>query len=526
MRAPGSTPSAEEASATLPAHTEVKTGIGVVFPLYVLLPVFLWLYWDTASSMVAIWWRSPTFAHGFLILPISLWLLWRKRAAFANAPAQPSYWGALAILLLGLSWRVADIVGLQFFEQFLMVCMVPALIWALQGWQRLKTVAFPVGFLLFAVPVGEFLIPPLIDFTAAFTVMALRMTGLPVYMEGNLLILPTGTWSVEYACSGVRYLIASVTLGFLYAYLAYHSLWRRLWFIAASAVVPILANGLRAYTIVMIGHLSDMRLAVGVDHFIYGWVFFGIVMTLLFWIGSFWLEETPPPRPSESHPPPIHGHASTGRFIKVSTCALIGLSIWPGWARLARGQETLASSVDIGLPESIGSWRASGGPLTSWRPRFVGMDAEQALTYESELGSVGLYLAYYRSQQQGAEMVSSVNGLIDEKTPWWALESGTRQVPLGDDNLEVRETRLRSTSSGLLVWQWYWIDGSRTTGALTAKLLEARAKLVRRSSAGASIVVYQFLERTGSEDISIAQLTHFLEEALPAIEAQLESAPR
>ena len=93
------------------------------------------------------------------------------------------------------------------------------------------------------------------------------------------------------ACSGLRYLIASFTLGTLYAYLTYRSLARRLVFIALSLIVPIVANGIRAYLIVMTGHLSDMQLAVGVDHLIYGWVFFGFVMLLLFWIGSFWRED-------------------------------------------------------------------------------------------------------------------------------------------------------------------------------------------------------------------------------------------
>ncbi len=95
-------------------------------------------------------------------------------------------------------------------------------------------------------------------------------------------------------CSGLRYLIASITLGVLYAYLTYRSWKRRLLFSIAAMIVPIFANSGRAYMIVMIAHLSDMKLALGVDHYIYGWVFFGIVMLLLFWIGSFWREDDQP----------------------------------------------------------------------------------------------------------------------------------------------------------------------------------------------------------------------------------------
>src|SRR2546423_1258251 len=81
---------------------------------------------------------------------------------------------------------------------------------------------------------------------------------------------PTGSWWIVEACSGLRYLIASAMVGMLYAYLAYRSLSRRIAFVAASLAVPILANWLRAYMIVMIGYLSGNRLAVGIDHIIYG----------------------------------------------------------------------------------------------------------------------------------------------------------------------------------------------------------------------------------------------------------------
>jgi exosortase len=97
--------------------------------------------------------------------------------------------------------------------------------------------------------------------------------------------LPTGEFEVAAACSGIRYLIASITFGCLYAYLTLRSGWRRALFVALAAVIPILANGLRAYGIVMLAHLSDMRWAVGVDHIIYGWLFFAVVISVLMLLG-------------------------------------------------------------------------------------------------------------------------------------------------------------------------------------------------------------------------------------------------
>jgi exosortase len=111
------------------------------------------------------------------------------------------------------------------------------------------------------------------QWTADATVFGLRLSGIPVYHEGQHLVIPSGSWAVVEACSGVRYLIASLTVGTLFAYLTYQSLKRRLIFVALSIIVPVIANWARAYMIVMLGHLSGNKLAVGVDHLIYGWVF-------------------------------------------------------------------------------------------------------------------------------------------------------------------------------------------------------------------------------------------------------------
>ena len=64
--------------------------------------------------------------------------------------------------------------------------------------------------------------------------------------------------------------------------------------VGVAIVVPVVANWLRAYMIVMLGHLSNNTIAVGVDHLVYGWVFFGIVIMLMFWIGARWAERNLP----------------------------------------------------------------------------------------------------------------------------------------------------------------------------------------------------------------------------------------
>ena len=200
----------------------------------------------------------------------------------------------MPLLLLGTSWWVGQVVAANVVAQFSFVGMLIAAVFLTLGWPVARLILFPLLFLLFAVPFGEFLLPTLIEKTADFTVFAVRLSGVPLYREGNNFQIPSGAWSVVEACSGVRYLIASVTVGALFAYLNYSSWQRRLVFMAVSVVVPIVANWVRAYMIVMLGHLSDNRIATGVDHLIYGWVFFGIVISIMFAIGARWTEPEQP----------------------------------------------------------------------------------------------------------------------------------------------------------------------------------------------------------------------------------------
>ena len=115
------------------------------------------------------------------------------------------------------------------------------------GLRWAKILAFPFAILFFAVPFGEVLVPMLMQWTADFTVVALKVSGVPVFREGQNFVIPSGSWSVVEACSGVRYFLASLFVGALYAWQMYRSPLRRALFLLASIVVPIVANWVRAY---------------------------------------------------------------------------------------------------------------------------------------------------------------------------------------------------------------------------------------------------------------------------------------
>jgi exosortase A len=248
------------------------------------------LYWSTAASMWSIWMRADTYAHCFIVPLVAVWLVWRDRAHLKAVSPQPALSVVFAFAIAGFAWLLGVLSSVNALSQFAFMAMIVLTVPVVLGTRVAGLMMFPLCFLLFAVPFGDFLLPQLMDWTAEFTIRALRVTGVPVYREGLNFSLPSGNWSVVEACSGVRYLIASVMAGTLYAYLTYQSNARRFMFVVVAALVPIVANWLRAYMIVLIGHLSSGKLAAGVDHLIYGWLFFGVVMVTMYWIGSHWHE--------------------------------------------------------------------------------------------------------------------------------------------------------------------------------------------------------------------------------------------
>ena len=485
-------------------------------------------YHETTWSMVSIWERSDTFAHGFLIFPFSAYLIWGQRTYLRTLCLQPNPVALSVLGLLGFSWLLATLASVQVFAQFFLIAMIPATVWAILGNRIVWAIAFPLAYLLLAVPFGEALIPPLIDFTADFTVKALQLTGIPVYREGSFFSIPSGNWSVVEACSGLRYLIASFTLGTLYAYMTYRSLVRRLVFIALSLIVPIIANGIRAYMIVMTGHLSDMRMAVGFDHLIYGWVFFGFVMLLLFWIGSLWREDDSEydnsvavSRSGRSLNPDMK--VSLKSMVLTAGAVLIIVFIWPVSAAYLGNIPSHSTEPVIEIPGLSAKWEMGTTPTSDWRPQYVGVAAQLLQNYRNNDRMVDLYVSYYRNQQQGTELINSQNLLVAETgSNWHIIRENTRIISLGSRQETINQNQLQSPSTKLLIWRWYWLGEEKTANPYLAKAILAKNKLLGRGDDGAEIIIATRYEETPDEAVPVLQ--GFLDDMMPTITKGLQNA--
>lgn len=465
--------------------------------LGVLLAIVFYTYRETVAGMVEIWSRSATFAHAFAVLPITLWLIWRKRAEVAAHPPRTAPWMLALLPLVGAMWLLGDLARVNAATQFTFVSFLIVLVVLLIGWRAARPIGFALGFLFFGVPFGEFLIPQFMLWTADFTALALRITGVPVYREGLQLLIPTGTWSIVEACSGIRYLIASLMVGTLYAYLCFRSLKLRLLFVGVALLMPIVANWVRAYLIVMLGHVSSNQLAVGADHLIYGWLFFGVVILLMLFIGNLLSDLEPlAPEAGEATMP----QAPTSRAGLTTTAVLAALLV----VTPAFTSQALPGSAPLGefappLLNAGGDWRADGAAEAQWRPDFTA-PMQWDVVYANPKGEqVGVFLGYFPRQDAHRKLVSNANELVSSDNPtWWAVDTALAttglQAGLPPEVLQVflrGSKRPTSVSAPRLVaWRLYRVNDRWIARDDLAKLHQLWQRLRGRGDDGAILVIH------------------------------------
>jgi exosortase A len=524
-------------------------------PGIVLLLVAMLLFRSTAQAMVHIWNTSDTFAHAFLVAPISLWLVWRLRQQLAPLPTRAMPWMVLPMAVMALVWLVGELAAAQALTQFALVALLVLSVPAVFGWPVTRAILFPLLFLFFAVPVGDFMVPQMMEWTADFTVAALQITGIPVYREGLQFVVPTGNWSVVSACSGVRYLIASFMVGTLFAYLNFRTPYKRAIFIVLSLLVPIGANWLRAYMIVMIGHLSGNKLAVGVDHIIYGWVFFGLVIGLMFWIGARFSEPEAEPA-AQAQSTPTDGAGLDGTAAPAAPTLLtpwwvgalaVGVMLAAQTTATQLNRERGGPAPELVASDKLGNWAASEAPVSDWVPDFKRARTVAARSYQQGNQLAAIWVGYYRDQGYDRKLVTSTNVLVtaSENATWAATQTGQRDLMVDGLGVHMATAEVRSslgplavgTGSGqkLRVWHTYWIAGRFVANGTQARLLLSMNRLMGRGDDSAIVILYTPV--TALSDPSAAQsqadtvLQSFAETALPALFKQLDqtrgaAAPR
>lgn len=462
-------------------ETRATTGRRFIAAL-LLVAVLIAIFFPTWQSMVMVWWNTVTYHHGFLVAPVTVALIWLERKTLIGLPIRFEPLALLPLAGCAGLWLLGEAGDVQLFQHVAVVGMLVTGLTAVLGRHIVRAIAFPLLFLFFMVPFGDFLVPYLQDITARFSVALLRAIDIPVFHNGFMIDLPNGRFEVAEACAGIRFLIANVVVAAVFAHLSYRRWWKWAIFMLLAVAIPVLANGLRAFGIILIAHLTDNAYAVGVDHLIYGWGFFTFVMLIVLFIGNLFADKAP-----SKVSAPILPQSSGAGIGLVGVMALAAVILTPpAYAYLVMRAPAAVPAIDAAPPEVPG-WtlvEVSG----DWRPRLTNADADTVWTYRHATGEIDLAMGYYAFERQGAEVVYHANRMADDET-WTRIDIGMRGLSVSGLPAIVRSERIQAYGRDRAVLWWYWIGGTFTADNLTAKFLQVRDHLLGRHQPAAILAI-------------------------------------
>lgn len=413
--------------------------------LVIFIFIWAWVYADALISMEMMWRKSDTFAHGYFILPISMWLIWRDKDYLLNSKVQLTLLPIPFITVALIAWLFAFAGDINVLGQISAVTVLICLLWLLLGNALTWRYKFPLAYLIFAVPMGEGLIPVLQDITAWFTVEFLKLNGIPVFRDGLYIQIPSGMFEVAVACSGIRYLLACVAVGSLFAYLSFNSFKKQILFLMFSLILPIIANGIRAYGIVAIAYYSDMEYAVGADHLIYGWVFFAFVIALMFYVGGKYTDNNV--TLSSGHV--FNSHPIAKKRTIAALIALLGVMVI---SRILINNITLVQTPDIPKPSIIATTGLTEVKKSNW-----GITYQQGLQRSHFINEnkLEIFRAVYAHKQSIGELIGWGNDEFNHNR-WTVITSKQVQINEGLVNyLLIRDVM----GNERFVVYWFNING-------------------------------------------------------------------
>ena len=432
--------------------------------------VLLLLFRRDVGDLAELYWTNTTFGHCLFIAPVIGWLVWIRRSELSQLTPQSWAPGLALVAAGGFGWLLGDAAGVALARHLGLVMMLQGAVLTTLGPNVTRGLLFPMAYALFLVPFGDFLEPPLQGITVWISMHLLHLVGVAATVDGVLITAGDKYFEVAEACSGSKFVIAMVAYGVLVANLCYRSWPRRIGFMAMAIVVPVLANGLRAFGTIYAAVLTSVEQATGYDHIVFGWVFFGVVMAAVLAIGWKWFDRAPD---APAFDPDKLKHPIRWR-LDLAVAALLVLAVaavFPTWSSaIASRAQTLPAHID--LPQVAGWTRAPVSVRAPWAPNYPGADHKLFGRYVDAQGNaVDLAIAVYGNQHEGKEIVGFGIGVVQQDDRWVKIAD---LPPVDSGNV------MRITAPGPVERQvatWYRVGNVITADPKVVKLETLKAKL-------------------------------------------------
>lgn len=461
-----------------------------------------WVYWDGLAQMSGAWKREE-YSHAFMLPFVALFFAWQRLSAFRQQPSANS-WLGVAMLALGAFMYVSGELGsLYTVIQYGFLVALGGLVLALVG-RRAFVVLLPAYVLLFfMIPLPNFLYNQLSEqlqlISSELGVGVIRLFGIPVYLEGNVIDLGVYQLQVVEACDGLRYLFPLMALGFIAAVIFRGALWKKVLLFVSTVPITILMNGFRVGVIGVMVEYGGIGMAEGFLHDFEGWVIFMACaailvgeMAILARVGNpqgslldaFAIDGPAPlPKESASHYRPIP-RSFWAAFALLAVAVAVSLV-------LPNREEQVPERRDfLFFPRELGGWSGQSERLERAIVDTLALDDYLLATYDNGLGdAVNLYIAYYASQRKGASVHSPKSCLPGGG---WQMKERSRhavEVPGRSQPLWVNRVLIQMGQDRRLVYYWFQQRGRLITNEYLLKWLLFWDALAKNRTDGALVRV-------------------------------------
>jgi exosortase D (VPLPA-CTERM-specific) len=515
-------------AATVPPVWKLSWGLMLIAAIVGLLS--LWPFWDGLTRMWGWWIDQPEYSHGLLIPPVAAFLMWQQKDRLELIPFTANWWGVLLVLLGGGLLIIGQLGTVYTAVQYAYVVTLYGLILSFLGWPAFRLIAVPLLILLFMIPLPEFVMNNLSTklqlLSSQIGVFLMRLVGISVFLEGNVIDLGGYKLQVAEACSGLRYLFPLMTLGFLVAYFYKGAFWKRCVLFLSSIPITMLMNSIRVGTIgVMVEHWG-IGMAEGFLHEFQGWMVF--MISTLMMLGEIavlngighengtWRQlfgvEFPAPTPSGAA---IRRRSLPGSFIAASALLLVFIVVTLVIPRPAEIFPARASFVEF--PMGLGDWHGRRSTLESVFTDQLMLDDYLLADYVNDAGDLAnLYIAYYDSQRKG-EAVHSPRSCLPGGG-WQMRDFGQRDlkgVSINGKPLHVNRTLIELGNQRQLVYYWFQQRGRTIDNEFAVKWYLFWDALTRHRTDGALVRVITPLPPASSEADADRRLEDLVSRVVP-----------
>ena len=467
-----------------------------------IIVVALFTFYDGIELMVKWWSNREEYSHGFLIPLITAYLIWQRTDKLTQTEFTGS-WIGVALVVFGLFlFFLGELSTIYTVVQYGFVIVVIGVAWAYLGTAAFKIVAIPLALLFFMVPFPNFIYNNLSSqlqlISSEIGVAVIRLFGISVFLEGNVIDLGTYRLQVVEACNGLRYLFPLMTLGLIVAYLYHAEMWKRVIIFLSTIPITILMNSFRIGVIgVMVEHWGQ-SMAEGFLHDFEGWVIFMACFGILFLEMWALMRLTKDKRPLKEvfgidPPEPLpEGVTFTQRRLPVTmvvAAVLIIGTLFPAIALPNRAENVPPRESFASFPLQVNEWSGRSDVLDQIYLNTLKLTDYSLINYTDASGDiVNFYTAYYESQRKG-QSVHSPRSCIPGGG--WRINSLSQTTVDGVDTdsgtLDVNRVLISAGDHKQLVYYWFQQRGRVITNEYLVKWFVFWDALTKNRTDGALV---------------------------------------